>query len=314
MWSLAGAYIRKREDATVTITSAMTEESVGRVLEHNWDDLSPLEQDDGPHPVASIAYTDDYKTMMGYLRRVMEVNELSTRSFDLTTALIDMNPAHYTIWEYRRRVLEHLGTKEDLEWLDEATIEHSKNYQIWHHRQSIRYDNDEAYYKHEYEIAQQVILDDTKHYHAWTHLQWLMKQRLGSVFTLEEELDLVNKLLDLDVYNNSAWNYRYFLLHKELTNKEVLDGEREYVENKIALAPQNEAPWNYLAGIFEKKYPQDLLTVAEKYSDKSIHGMEILARLKGQDDHEAAKSLYSRLEELNPVRKGYWRYMKAGLV
>jgi len=64
-----------------------------------WKDVEPLPQDDGgPNPLAAIAYTDGYSEAMAYLRAVMASNEMSERALALTEDIIDMNPAHYTVW------------------------------------------------------------------------------------------------------------------------------------------------------------------------------------------------------------------------
>jgi len=64
-----------------------------------WDDITPIPQDDGgPHPLAAIAYSDEYSEAMSYLRAVMAKNEYSQRVLDLTEHIIDLNPAHYTVW------------------------------------------------------------------------------------------------------------------------------------------------------------------------------------------------------------------------
>lgn len=64
-----------------------------------WADVEPLAQDDGGmHPLAAIAYTDEYSEAMGYLRAVMAKNEFSERVLGLTEHIISMNPAHYTVW------------------------------------------------------------------------------------------------------------------------------------------------------------------------------------------------------------------------
>lgn len=64
-----------------------------------WTDIDPLPQDDGGlHPLAAIAYTDEYSEAMGYLRAVMAKNEFSERVLGLTEHIISMNPAHYTVW------------------------------------------------------------------------------------------------------------------------------------------------------------------------------------------------------------------------
>jgi protein farnesyltransferase/geranylgeranyltransferase type-1 subunit alpha len=67
--------------------------------DETWADLEPLPQDDGGlHPLAAIAYTEEYSEAMGYLRAVMAKNEFSERVLGLTEHIISMNPAHYTVW------------------------------------------------------------------------------------------------------------------------------------------------------------------------------------------------------------------------
>ena len=64
-----------------------------------WKDILPLPQNDGGmHPLAAIAYTEEYSEAMGYLRAVMADNEFSERVLGLTEHIINMNPAHYTVW------------------------------------------------------------------------------------------------------------------------------------------------------------------------------------------------------------------------
>jgi protein farnesyltransferase/geranylgeranyltransferase type-1 subunit alpha len=64
-----------------------------------WADVEPLPQNDGGlHPLAAIAYTEEYSEAMGYLRAVMANNEFSERVLGLTEHIISMNPAHYTVW------------------------------------------------------------------------------------------------------------------------------------------------------------------------------------------------------------------------
>jgi protein farnesyltransferase/geranylgeranyltransferase type-1 subunit alpha len=64
-----------------------------------WKDILPLPQNDGGmHPLAAIAYTEEYSEAMGYLRAVMADNEFSERVLSLTEHIINMNPAHYTVW------------------------------------------------------------------------------------------------------------------------------------------------------------------------------------------------------------------------
>lgn len=133
-----------------------------------WEDVTPIplietsSPDAGP-PLAAIAYSERYLDAMSFLRAVMAANEYSRRCLDLTADIIAMNPAHYTVWLYRARILRELkaqqqrqrrrssaggevrgahvvsgvrrdkGVVEDeLEWLEDVAERNLKNYQIWY--------------------------------------------------------------------------------------------------------------------------------------------------------------------------------------
>lgn len=101
----------------------------------------PPGQTDSSPALATIAYAPRYIEAMSYLRAVMAVNEFSRRALELTEDIISMNPAHYTVWLYRAKILRTLweseGTKTEdgvmteLEWLEGISERNLKNYQIW---------------------------------------------------------------------------------------------------------------------------------------------------------------------------------------
>lgn len=110
-----------------------------------WQDVSPiaLQEPDSPAPtLAAIAYSPAYSEAMSYLRAVMANNEFSPRALDLTSDIIGMNPAHYTVWLYRVRILDELGQEDEdkglsrreneIQWLNGVALKHLKNYQIWY--------------------------------------------------------------------------------------------------------------------------------------------------------------------------------------
>lgn len=102
----------------------------------NWADINPIPLSDGPGPgpaLATIAYSERYSEAMSYLRAVMATNEFSDRALDLTEDIISMNPAHYTVWLYRAKMLRELGkdVQEELDWLEGVSVRNLKNYQIW---------------------------------------------------------------------------------------------------------------------------------------------------------------------------------------
>lgn len=88
-----------------------------------WSDVTPLPQDDGENPVVVIAYSDKCETFLfteflcwiiliriplftvkdvfNYFRAVVASNEKSFRSLELTKDAVRLNPANYTVWQYR---------------------------------------------------------------------------------------------------------------------------------------------------------------------------------------------------------------------
>ena len=102
-----------------------------------WADVTPIPLDEGPGPgpaLANIAYSDRYSGAMSYLRAIMAANEHSERGLDLTEDIISMNPAHYTVWLYRAKIIEKLNKDvyAELIWLESISFNHLKNYQIWY--------------------------------------------------------------------------------------------------------------------------------------------------------------------------------------
>ena len=74
----------------------------------DWEDIVPIPQDDGgPNPLAAIAYTEEFSEAMSYLRAVMGMDEKSDRVLGLTEHIIQMNPAHYTVWLAGPLVFHH---------------------------------------------------------------------------------------------------------------------------------------------------------------------------------------------------------------
>jgi len=80
-----------------------------------WSDIHPIPQDDGPTPLAQIAYHPEYAIAMSYLRAVMAKNEVSERVLGLTGDVIRMNPAHYTVWSFRFKCLVGLSRLQEEE-------------------------------------------------------------------------------------------------------------------------------------------------------------------------------------------------------
>ncbi|PGH30547.1 protein farnesyltransferase/geranylgeranyltransferase type-1 subunit alpha [[Emmonsia] crescens] len=228
----------------------------------------------GTYPLATIAYAPAYEEATSYLRAVMAANEISERALELTEDVILMNPAHYTVWLYRAKILVALekDLNKEIEWVNKLALQCLKNYQIWHHRQLIM-SNSKSFPTlpaTEQQFLMQMFALDSKNYHVWTYRHWLVRH--FKLWDHPQELSDVETLINQDVRNNSAWNHRWMLKfgprgdvdsgmplgvdeqrgHKgslDVVDEELIDAELEYAKAKILLAPENRSPWAYARGV-----------------------------------------------------------------
>lgn len=280
----------------------------------------------------------------------MAAEECSPRCLRLTEHVISMNPAHYTVWLYRFKIIKSLGIPipEEIEWLNEVALANLKNYQIWHHRQlvldyyypSIAADATavKQLFRDEIQFINTMLDEDTKNYHVWSYRQHLVT-KLGMWNVTE--LGATQNLIEDDVRNNSAWAHRFFLVfsdpsvhspgvsateHDPKVPASIIDREVDYTKGKIVIAPQSQSSWNYLRGVLAKggRSVSDMVDFAEQFvSDlgqdtenvTSSHALDLLAdayRQAGQID-KAKLCLRGLWEKWDPVREGYWKHREAEL-
>ncbi|ORX91365.1 farnesyl transferase in complex with biphenyl inhibitor [Basidiobolus meristosporus CBS 931.73] len=291
---------------------------------HAWDDVTPIKQDDGPNPLAPIAYAADYVQAMDYYRALAKVEEISQRALDLTSYIIEMNPAHYTIWIYREKLLFSLGKdlSEELDYIDEFAEENPKCYQLWHHRQAVVDKLGDP--SRELNFVNGILAEDSKNYHAWSYRQWINIR-----FALwDQELSDIDSLLTSDVRNNSAWNQRYFVLTNR-PNKlslETIEAEIAYTISKIRLAPHNESPWVFLRGIIDYTGydgSQVILDLCQELKDSQSPYMfgalvdvcEKKARVGDKPSLDLAVATCEKLaKHFDIIRKNFWLYKKEQLL
>ena len=99
----------------------------------------------------------------------MNKREVSDRAFELTTVCTTLNPANYSVWEYRRFLLRELkkDLKEELEFCEDSVNDNLKNYQVWHHRRELVTWIGEK--KIKMDFVNSILKEDPKNYHAWQH-------------------------------------------------------------------------------------------------------------------------------------------------
>lgn len=288
---------------------------------------------------------------ISYLRAIMAANEHSSRVLQLTEHIIDLNTAHYTVWLYRFNTIIALGVPipDELAWLNAIALDNEKNYQIWHHRQSLidqyypSIANDPAAIQKlgddESNFMKLMFASDSKNYHVWSYRLYLVR-KLG--MWGGKELERVEALLRADVRNNSAWSHRFFVVFSDPSYatsgskatemdagipSEILDREISYAKTATFEAPQNPSPWNYLRGVLKKggrKLGSEACFAGEfvnlggegKEEDvKSSHALDFLADAWAESGEveKADRALRLLGDKYDRVRKNYWEWRRAAL-
>ncbi|KAI3629659.1 hypothetical protein MIR68_011094 [Amoeboaphelidium protococcarum] len=207
---------------------------------------------DGVVEFCPIAYPEEYVKCMDLFKFVVMRNELSSRALNLTTSIIALNPAHYSVWNYRQKILLNSSIEvvaggnsqvdnlkvidDELQWLNLFLAENKKNYQLWHHRQFLI----------------DIILRNSVNRSGDNNVSNTQSKLLD---WMQTELAYVSQILELDAKNYHAWSYRQYFLtlyipHDDQDDgaigRDIVDVEINYCKQLIELDVKNNSAWNHL--------------------------------------------------------------------
>ncbi len=264
-------------------------------------------------------YPHEFEELMCIFRGVIQSGEISKRVYDLTTEIIQSNPAIYEAWVIRRKCLDKFDSLDlfkELEWTSKRILHSIKNYQGWHHRKLIIEKLNTV--KYEKSFLNQVLEIDHKNFLSWSHRIWMIR-RFNNI---EGEFEFIEKMLQDDIKNNSVWTYRSFLIlyiNNNKIDKETLKQEIMFAINKIKICQNNESPYNFIFGYIKKfgyKFNefQDLKNQLKNIFDDNKENYFALSLLmefyEEENDKEKFYNAIDTLEKIDYIRKKYYLWRK----
>lgn len=186
-------------------------------------DITPIPQDDGPPAetaaVGRIDYAPDFVVAYDMFRAILRRDERSHRALQLTELCLQLNPANYTVWHFRRQCwLEHPeqlwpgpppGVDYDLQQLaghHKVGGDNPKNYQIWYHRRALL------------EVLCTLVTERAAKEISLSSLSSPPTTTLSPSFVMQayyqKELDYSQTVIQADSKNYHAWSHRQWVVQQ----------------------------------------------------------------------------------------------------
>ena len=174
----------------------------------------------------------------------------------MNSKLLSQNPEYYTIWNYRRLILQDvfareiaaertaIGATED----HDSDAQAAKNAGLTLGQQEVS-----LLIKEDLQFLIPLLRQYPKCYWIWNHRSWLLRTattHLPTHTTIElwqGELGLVSKMLALDSRNFHGWGYRSEVVGniERLGGKRMAEQEFDYTSRMIKTNLSNFSAWHY---------------------------------------------------------------------
>ncbi|KAG9050609.1 CAAX geranylgeranyltransferase alpha subunit [Tulasnella sp. UAMH 9824] len=195
---------------------------------------------------------------MDYFRAILQKEEYSERVLSLTEHIIRMNPAHYSVWQYRYRTLLKINAPLDkeLELMNSMMAQNLKTYQIWHHRRLLQTHLREPYAELAFitkslrpvpaqpeddedeeddgeQLPETGVCDNTKPLPTPKTQPPAQPQKPATPAKSS-----------VDTKNYHTWAYRQWLL-AEFNSPELWAGELDFVDEMLRYDVRNNSAWHH---------------------------------------------------------------------
>lgn len=211
--------------------------------------------------------------MHGAVLQAMREENYTAEALDLTTKCMTLSPDFYTVFNFRRKILQTLlaGVEDkgqllskELDTLTKVIRENSKSYTLWFHRQWVILlcREFEPLMKKELALCDKMLAADQRNFHVWNYRSWLVK--VAKTQTSEEELAFTTTLIYRDFSNYSAWHYRSKVV-QELYGKSLPDdfvsSELTTLKHAMYTSPGDQSIWTYHQWLVSQLIPIQVASV-----------------------------------------------------
>jgi geranylgeranyl transferase type-2 subunit alpha len=241
-------------------------------LQHGVPRVSGIREKDSEKEKRNIT---SYTTLVKQVQDRVHTKDFSPETLDLTSKLLTRNPEYYTIWNYRRRVLQHLINAEgplavdlissDLQFLVPLLLQFPKCYWIWNYRiwlldqieGTLKLEDGLRLWKEEMGLVGKMLTRDERNFHGWDYRRHVVSQieRIqGSEAKslVEPEFEYTTKMIRRALQNFSALHYRRKLIPRLLNERNASPQERRQLLNHeldmmqdALIDPFNQSAWFY---------------------------------------------------------------------
>lgn len=193
--------------------------------------------------------TEGYNRLASAISEMKKAQKIESATLDLIDKMIVMNPDFYSLWNFRREIINKVYesfddnlTERELNISSDAIKKNPKSYCAWHHRLWV-WSKVECDVSKELSLCDKLLAADQRNFHCWNYRRSIV--RLCKVEP-EHEISFSMKKIEENFSNYSAFHHRsVYIKDKVCDLKEGLDLELGLVHNAIFTEPDDQSAWWY---------------------------------------------------------------------
>lgn len=153
-----------------------------------------------------------YKHLQAQTNMYRTAKTHTKEALDVTTELLALNPEYYTIWNFRRKILLEIPEemRADLPFTQKLLQRYPKSYWLFNHRKWITVKLGNE--AQELQLVEKMLNLDARNFHVWDYRRWVVSRLPKTYASIHTELKFTYLKLSQNFSNFSAWHYRTKLI------------------------------------------------------------------------------------------------------